>query len=278
MVNKPETLTLEECVEHWGLAQVEQLAETHTSQVYKVQYADRLAVLKLLNPTGIEFEQKSASALRSWSSALVTLFEAKQNALLLEYLPGPDLKSLVVEGSDLRAAEIIAELVLGACIEVPVGLDPTPLVDTFESLFTRVNNTSDELLVRAAETADELLTKPQGEVLLHGDVHHENILQDEKGGWKLIDPKVLVGELAYEVANCYFNPYGLPALVTSEDRIRAITTVFSRRLDVAESRLLQFAIAHGGLSVSWELDRGNDGAERSEVLEALFRVFDELAV
>ena len=35
--------------------------------------------------------------------------------------------------------------------------------------------------------------------LLHGDLHHYNVLSDERRGWLAVDPKGVAGEVEYEV-------------------------------------------------------------------------------
>ena len=45
------------------------------------------------------------------------------------------------------------------------------------------------------------LTESQGKtLLLHGDLHHDNILFDKKRGWLAIDPKGIIGEAEIEVS------------------------------------------------------------------------------
>src|SRR5207244_1723119 len=48
--------------------------------------------------------------------------------------------------------------------------------------------------------------------LLHGDLHHYNVLFDARRGWLAIDPKGVVGELEYEVGAALRNPYEAPEL------------------------------------------------------------------
>lgn len=56
-----------------------------------------------------------------------------------------------------------------------------------------------ETIIRKVESLFPELISSQKEVyLLHGDLHHGNILQSYSG-WKLIDPKGVVGETEYEL-------------------------------------------------------------------------------
>ncbi len=65
-----------------------------------------------------------------------------------------------------------------------------------------------EKMVDRAEALFAELLASQGEaVLLHGDLHHWNILQAERSPWLALDPKGVVGEREYEVGALLRNPY-----------------------------------------------------------------------
>ncbi len=42
--------------------------------------------------------------------------------------------------------------------------------------------------------------------VLHGDLHHENVLDFGEKGWLAIDPKKLYGDRAFDYANIFCNP------------------------------------------------------------------------
>lgn len=48
---------------------------------------------------------------------------------------------------------------------------------------------------------------PGGAVLLHGDLHHENVLRSDRAGWLAIDPKGVLGEPLHEVGPLLLNPW-----------------------------------------------------------------------
>lgn len=116
------------------------------------------------------------------------------------------------------------------------------LVETAESLFT-------DLLASSSET-----------VLLHGDLHHYNILS-MGDGWTVIDPKGIAGEPAYEVGALLRNPF----TIFDEPELKRIT---ARRLDIlAETlvldreRLRQWSLAQAVLSAWWSYEDGGDPAD-----------------
>src|SRR6266567_3540278 len=43
-------------------------------------------------------------------------------------------------------------------------------------------------------------------VLVHGDLHHDNVLSSARAGWLAIDPKGVAAEPAYETAAMLRNP------------------------------------------------------------------------
>jgi streptomycin 6-kinase len=63
---------------------------------------------------------------------------------------------------------------------------------------------------RALTLREALLAAPdRRDVVLHGDLHHYNILSDAHHGWRVIDPKGLVGPAGYEFGALTYNPVGI---------------------------------------------------------------------
>ncbi len=117
------------------------------------------------------------------------------------------------------------------------------LVETAESLFT------------------DLLASMSEPMLLHGDLHHYNILS-AGDGWLMIDPKGVAGEPAYEVGALLRNPI---ATIFAEPELAHIT---ARRLDILaellaldRERLRQWSLAQAVLSAWWGYEDGGDPAD-----------------
>ena len=66
------------------------------------------------------------------------------------------------------------------------------------------NRTDCEELRPYLESAERMLKdicqKYSRNVLLHGDLHHENILKNENGGYTVIDPKGVVGDPVFDLS------------------------------------------------------------------------------
>ncbi|VVE28291.1 hypothetical protein PFI31113_03471 [Pandoraea fibrosis] len=112
------------------------------------------------------------------------------------------------------------------------------------------------ILRHSANAALALLNAPCDEVVLHGDVHHANVLDFGDRGWLAIDPKGLYGERGFDYANLFCNP---------DDDTALAPGVFARRVEIVthaaaieHERLLQWVLAWAGLSAVWHAEDGGD--------------------
>ena len=112
------------------------------------------------------------------------------------------------------------------------------------------------VLVDSAAAAAELLAMPQDQTVLHGDIHHDNILDAGPRGWIAIDPKGLYGERGYDYANTFCNPD--IAIATAPGQIARRIEVISAAANLEPRRLLKWVLAYAGLSAAWSLDEGAD--------------------
>jgi streptomycin 6-kinase len=114
------------------------------------------------------------------------------------------------------------------------------------------------LVAQAEALFAELLGSAAAPVLLHGDLHHDNILAATRQPWLALDPKGVVGEPAYEVGALLRNP--MPHLLTMPQPSR----ILARRIDqLAEAlgfdraRIHGWALAQAVLSVWWSYEDGD---------------------
>jgi len=115
------------------------------------------------------------------------------------------------------------------------------------------------VLLKSLAAADALLADPRDEVVLHGDAHHENILDFGEHGWLAIDPKRVQGERGFDFANLICNPQ-LPT-ATDLARFTRQVEVIAEAAGLPRERLLQWVLAYSGLSAAWFLeDRDQTGA------------------
>ena len=105
-----------------------------------------------------------------------------------------------------------------------------------------------------------LLAEPRDVCVLHGDLHHNNVLDFGARGWLAIDPKHLIGDRAFDYANIFTNP----DLDHPQWPVATIPERFARRLEIVtdaakieRTRMLRWILAWTGLSAAWYLDDGD---------------------
>lgn len=111
------------------------------------------------------------------------------------------------------------------------------------------------LLAEAEALYTELSASMSEPMLLHGDLHHDNILAATRHTWLAIDPKGLIGEPAYETGALLRNP--LPQLLKKQQPSR----ILARRIDqLAEElyfdrvRIRNWAVAQAVLATWWGIE------------------------
>lgn len=127
-------------------------------------------------------------------------------------------------------------------------------------------------LKKAKKLRDQLLQTSEADVLLHGDLHHDNILQTANN-LVVIDPKGVIGEPAYEVAAFIRNP--IPELLNHADAPNIILnriTRFSEALKLSERRIIDWCFVQAVLAWVWALEDSCDAT----YFEQLTKIFDKI--
>jgi streptomycin 6-kinase len=119
-------------------------------------------------------------------------------------------------------------------------------------------------LVEAAETLFAELIRSMAEpVLLHGDLHHGNILAAGREPWLAVDPKGVVGERAYEVGAFLRNP--MPQLLHEPQLKRILARRvdrFSEEMEFERGRLVGWGLAQAVLAAWWSYEDHGHGWEQ----------------
>src|SRR5262249_49598177 len=133
------------------------------------------------------------------------------------------------------------------------------------------------VLARSADTARRLLAAPQNVGALHGDIHHDNVLDFGARGWLAIDPKRLYGEPGFDYANLFCNPdmdHPSPAVATLPERFARRLEIVVERAGMDRHRLLQWIVAWTGLSAAWIIGDGDHPAVDLQIAELAIAALD----
>ena len=194
-------------------------------------------------------------------------------ALLLERLrPG---QSLLTLADDEHATAIAIELMV-ALQRPPPAEHPFPSVANWAAGLAKLRPHfggpgpfPPQLLAEAEQLFADLLPSQAAAVVLHGDLHHDNIVAAGTS-WLAIDPKGVVGEPAYEAGALLRNPY--PALLSWPD----LPQITARRIDqlaeglsVPRERIRGWGLAQALLSAWWDCEEQGGGSEWIAIASAI---------
>lgn len=282
MNQSPVETALSRAMIRWSLTKSVPVAETPRSWVFRVEQNGRnFAALKILKPNVAE-EEGRGSRLLAWyaGDGAATVFDTHGDTIFMEWLDGGTLGDPVRAGHDEEGTIAICTVVanLHRPRATPAPDDLLPLRDRFQALFdTDMRawpHTARDLYARASGIALRLFDRPSAQIPLHGDIHHDNILSSDRG-WLAIDPKGLIGDPAYDVANVFINPKGASHLATDPRRIAARADILAERLPYARKRILGWAAAHAALSACWDLQDGNPITHQLACLPHLLSAYDQ---
>ncbi|NND85696.1 MAG: phosphotransferase, partial [Acidimicrobiia bacterium] len=191
--------TVEACVDAWGLSLDEPFEDSFVSWVAPGRSADGTGVvLKVQYPHGeAEFE---ADALAAWDgngAVQILAHDRDHHALLLERcVPGTHLSSI---GPD-DAIGVLIDVLPRLWVEAggpfrSVADEAQDWIDDLPTRWQRAERPFPERLVDAAiESLGELLADVEATVLVHQDLHGDNVLAAEREPWLAIDPKPLLAD------------------------------------------------------------------------------------
>lgn len=191
--------------------------------------------------------------------------DADQGILLLERLhPGAMLSTVA---DDIRATTSAAAVMRALWRPAPTD-HAFPTIARWGTGFGRLRRRFDggsgpfpAALVDQAERLFSLLLASAGEaVVLHGDLHHFNILSAERAPWLAIDPKGVAGEPAYETGALLRNP--MPGLLAMPDVRRVLArriAVLSDELGIDRARIHGWALAQAVLAAWWSFEDQGSG-------------------
>lgn len=238
----------------WRIRQSGDAHTTASSTLIPVLTEDGApAMLKIAHADEEERGAELLAALDGRGAARVIRRDGE--AALIERATGPgDLVQLVRSGHDDAATRILcgaADRIHAASADLLGAEQPPrliPLRQWFRHLFERADELG-PLHRRGADLAAALLDDPRDEVVLHGDLHHANVLDFGDRGWLAIDPKGLLGERAFDSCNLLCNPSHERALLPG--RLERQFGVVIESTGLEPGRLARWLVAWCTLSSAW---------------------------
>ncbi len=195
--------SVEQLKDAWGLSKLKPLSNLSYSYVLEGFQGEAPIILKL-SPDA-DLTDKEARALDAFKGfGAVSVLGCKEGVLLLERaVPGALLKNSRPKENRIEIACKVMERLHQA---PPPSKGLFPPIEEWLAAIDKEWDLPKEPLERARKLKKNLLKNDSAsEILLHGDLHQDNILS-HGNGWVAIDPKGVIGCPIHEVWACVEDP------------------------------------------------------------------------
>ncbi len=238
---------------------------------------DKEVVLKIalpLNNPEIFNEAKYLQIQNGKGAVKVLNFDKNSRAILLEKLsPGKHLKE-IFDRNESQTIEIAIGLIKKLQCKPPANSEFILLENWFENFFNRAENTKfPEDYLKPTKEIFSAFNNSSQKFLLHGDLHHENILSAEREPFLVIDPKGLIGEIGYEIAVFLNNHlWWLYTENNYKEKLDYAVKRFSRAFDISQTDLKKWAFAQIVLSAWWTFEDSGGNWKRELAFAEFWKV------
>jgi len=257
----------------WQLSNIrvfDNLSFNYAALAYSDKYKTDVVIKISISDADCSDERKALMFYNGNGCVKLLEYDNTKFAMLLEAIkPGTSLKNLFPH-DERKACEYAAQVIkklhfLPKPQNFQNRLDDYPKLETWLHILHSFSDKTviDDYLKKAQIYSDKLLRSQKDLYLLHGDLHHENILCNNilsnSNSWVAIDPKGVVGELAYEVGAFIRNP--LPELLEQRNAGQILSRrfdFFSNALNIERRRLVEWNYVQAVLSACWALQDGGD--------------------
>lgn len=206
--------------------------------------------------------KKEAKALKAFSGqgAVQVCAQTDDALLLARVVPGFSLKSYF-PNRETKSLKIVARVIQS------LHKAPFPSPEHFPSLeevLTPLDKSWEipaTYLEKARVLRAHLLATAPAPVMLHGDLHHDNILAADPEGttWQVIDPHGFRGDPTYEAGAFLRNPMvELACLADAPHILRNRVETLGDLLNIDKHRLSQWGFVQAVLAWIWALEDGCD--------------------
>lgn len=252
------------CEERWGVRWMEPYPPSYHFVAPVLLPDGTEAALKLGVP-GKELlaEAETLRIYAGQGAARLLEADSERGILLLERLkPGRTLHSVP---DDEEAVAIAAGIMRKIARPAPErGMFPSTAdwAGGLGKLRLHFHGGTGPLPERIVERAEKLYASMHATVrqplLLHGDLHHGNMLSAEREPWLAIDPKGVIGEAEYGVVQFLLNH--LPEQNAGKVIERRVGQ-FAEELALDKSRIVSWTFCHTVLSAWWHIEDNSPGFE-----------------
>ncbi len=264
-------ITIKFLEKHWSLNNIQPVSNMSWNYVAFAEQNNHPVVLKIgADAKSINDEYQALHHFSGIGMVTVIDYYPKSHAFLLDRaIPGTLLKNDMPK-SIKTVMQIYSDIVKKLSL-------PTPSEHTFQHAknWCAVIDDMNDLRVpiqyihKAKEIRQWLFDTVTHEYICHGDLHLENIIKHKKQ-WLAIDPKGIIGEMAFETA-------AFDLLNEHENNISNVTNLLKQRiqqlastLNLNEERLTAWIFLRIMLSIQWFIEDKGDPTKMLKMADNIY--------
>ena len=259
---------IEQAADNWGLKDILAYPNLSYNFVAQAMQGENPVTLKISQDKQLITDEYSALQHFAGNGLVKVLaHDGAINALLLEQArPGGTLQ-------DFETPKIIDKIALYADVVNNIAKvkittpDKYTHVSTWCEAIDRIDTDiiPEKLAITAKKLKEELLSTSNHEYLCHGDLHLENIIQNDNT-WFAIDPKGIIAEKTFEVAAFdLLTDDELEKNVNLTKRIIARNHSLATQLSLNPQRLLNWIFLRLMISAQWFIEDNCDPAKPLQI-------------
>jgi streptomycin 6-kinase len=245
--------------EQWQLKLEGPVSNLSYNYVVKAIDSEGKPVILKLGVPGFDFtnEIRTLEVYDGEGCASILASDPEKGALLLEHLvPGTMLSEVADETLAIKHFIKVWQAIRRP---VPEGLNCPTVLDWAKGLGRYLDNhpnkdgpISIEYIQLAKDYFRFVTETSEGSELLHGDLHHQNILYSEDQGWLAIDPKGVEGDPYFGLISFLINQ--LHNKNHPRELLEQRVQILVNDLKLDRDRLLKAAVAMAVLSACWGVE------------------------
>jgi streptomycin 6-kinase len=263
---------IQELEQQWDVRFVKPVAELSFNFVGLVNCNsnNQMAIIKTA-PTG-EHLVNEVHCMLCFSNATPRVYKHDEErfAFLMEYItPGYSLKKFLKNENDIVATRIIAQTIKELQKNQQKKYTFKHLSDLVGDLKSLYGHMDAKLLAKAGSLFSELTADRSNDVVLHGDLHHDNIIRSGSS-WKVIDPHGYLGDPVAEVGVMIRNPMdSFPNDVSPAQVVETRLNILKEELPFDPQKIKAWSFVMTILSAAWNMHDFNHLAESEIELASL---------
>ena len=249
---------LNKAINKWELSNLKCINCSESKLVYSV-YSNIYGncILKIDLNNNLETEFSYLNCFKDTCVCKVYGYDKEINALLLEkIIPGATLRS---EMSLEKRLNVYYHLLCYLHKSTDTQFDCPTYQDWFKAVLkniTEINKEFELKLIEANSICNMMFEKYKNHMVLHGDLHHDNILLNDKGNYVIIDPKGVIGPPILELGRFILNELDLGNNVKSIEHVKEVVIEISKLFNYEFKDVVKVFYIETVLANAWNIEDG----------------------